>query len=530
MPEQRINGRFKVKRFLWGAEMSEKSTDGFYVFGPYRLQACARILVRDGVAVAVGSRAFDMLVALVHRPGQVLSRRDLMSLAWPGLTVEESNVRVQMAHLRREIHCGENGERYIVSIAGRGYCFVAPVEWEDSTNRGTGIEGSRELQSRADGASRLPAPHSHPVGRDECLFELSKAIQDKRLVTVVGPGGVGKTTLATMAMHMAGSFERIHFVDLSAVSDIGSLVIAIAAAAGITNRDCTVEQLVTFLSAGRTLLTLDNCEHMIDAAAELVDRILRDTSAVHILATSREAFRLPGEVVHLLKPLAFPPLAAELTGEDALKWPAVRLFVDRAIDGGCSDPMDDEQIGIVAALCRRLEGNPLAIELVASRTGSYGLDRICDLLDNRLALAWRGSRCAPQRHQTVQSMLDWSYIGLCDEDQRVLRRLSIFQDAFSLDAALVVARGDGMEDSDVAASIAVLVDKSLLVLQPGRGASTLKLSEFTKTYAAAKLAETEEYEDVHQRYISYRSGMSDKVFDLKDMALERHRKISVPAA
>ncbi len=510
--------------------MSDKSTEGFYVFGPYRLQPSARILLRDGLAVALGSRAFDMLAALVHRHGQVLSRRDLMSFAWPGLTVEDSNVRVQMAHLRREIHCGENGERYIVSIAGRGYCFVAPVDWEDSADHEAEFDGSQECPSLADRAGSLPAPHSCPVGRGECLVELTKAIQDKRLVTIVGPGGVGKTTLAVMAIHSVSSFDRVCFVDLSTVSDIGSLVEAIASAAGVMVRDCTLEQLATFLSAGRTLLTLDNCEHMIDAVAEVVERMLRHASTVHLLATSREAFRLPGEVVHILKPLACPPLAAEISVEHALQWPAVRLFVDRAVDGGYSGPMDDEQIGIVAALCRRLEGNPLAIELVASRTGSYGLDRICDLLDNQLALAWRGNRCAPQRHQTVQSMLDWSYIGLCDEDQSVLRRLSIFQDAFSLDAALVVARGDGIEDADVAASIAVLVDKSLLVLQPGRGAATLKLSGFTKTYAAAKLAETAEYEDVHQRYISYRSGTFDKVYDLKDVSLVHHRKISAPAA
>lgn len=510
--------------------MSEKSMDCIYVFGPYRLQPSARILLRDGCAVAIGSRAFDILVALVQRQGQVLSRRDLMALAWPGLTVEDSNVRVQMAHLRREIHCGENGERYIVSIAGRGYCFVASVDSDCGGDGGTDIDASQGLASRSGGVGGLPILHSRPVGRDECLSDLTTAIQHKRFVTIVGPGGVGKSTLAIMANHIASGFERIYFVDLSAATDTGSLVTAIATAAGVTVKDCGVEQLTDALSAGRTLVTLDNCEHMIDAAAEVVERILRHASTVHILATSREAFRLPVEVVRILQPLALPPLAAEITGEQALQWPAVRLFVDRAIDGGYSGPMDDEQIAIVAALCRRLEGNPLGIELVASRTGAYGLDRISDLLDNQLALAWRGSRGAPQRHQTVQSMLDWSYSGLCVEDQSVLRRLSIFQDAFSLDAALAVARGGGIEDADVAASIAVLVDKSLLVLQPGCDEATLKLSGFTKTYAAVKLAETAEYEGVHERYASYTSGMSDNVFDLKDLSLEHRRKMSVPAA
>ncbi len=335
-PQETTNGRFFAKRFLWGAGMSEKSTGGIYIFGPYRLQTAARILSRDGVSVAIGSRAFDILVALVQRKGQVLSRRDLMALAWPGLTVEDSNVRVQMAHLRKEIHCGENGERYIVSIAGRGYCFVCPVAEEDGSPHPSEFEASQDLLSHEVGPCNLPNQPSRLIGRDECLIEVTKAVQDKRLVTIVGPGGVGKTTLAIMAMHGVKNFDRRHFVDLSTVDDLDSLVGAIASAVGFAAAGCSLEQLATWLSGSRTLLALDSCEHMIDAAAEVVERILRYASTVHILATSREAFRLPGETVHLLKPLAVPSPASEISGEHTLQWPAVRLFVDRAIDGGYS--------------------------------------------------------------------------------------------------------------------------------------------------------------------------------------------------
>jgi predicted ATPase len=251
---------------------------------------------------------------------------------------------------------------------------------------------------------------------------------------------------------------------------------------------------------------------------------------VHLLATSREAFRLPGETVHLLKSLAVPPQTDGLTVQHALEWPAVRLFVERAIDGGHSGPMDDKQVGTVAAICRRLDGNPLAIELVASRTGAYGLERVSDLLDNQLALSWRGNRYAPQRHQTVQSMLDWSYAGLAQADQKVLRCLSIFPGAFSLDAALAVAAGDGIEDADVAAAIGNLVDKSLLLLQPGRGAATLRLSGFTKTYAAAKLTETAERERVHQRHVSYKSQSLDRLPDGDEVSRDDRQTIAASAA
>lgn len=519
-----------MKRHHLGViEMSDRTRDGFFAFGPYCLHPTARILKRGNDTVVLGSRAFDMLVALVQRQGQVLSRRELMSLAWPGLNVEDSNVRVQMAHLRREIHCGDNGERYIVSIAGRGYCFVAPAEWKEAADIAAAAAEPIGLHMVSDGG-HLPKRPLHPVGREESLAELIENIAEKRLVTIVGAGGAGKTTLAAMVLHAVTSFERIHFVDLSMVRDSETLLAAIASSAGIDSAGCMLDHVLACLAMQRTLLVLDNCEHVIDAAADVVDSILRQTSAVHILATSREAFRLSGETVHLLRPLAVPPPTDDLSAQHALEWPAVQLFVQRAIDSGHAGPMDDEQVGTVAAICRRLDGNPLAIELVASRTGTYGLDRVSDLLDNRLILSWRGNRYAPQRHQTVQSMLDWSYAGLGHADQTVLRSLSIFPGAFSIDAALAVAGGEDLEDADVAAAIGNLVDKSLLVFQPGREAATLRLSEFTKTYAAAKLAETTEREGVQRRHVSYIEQTVDRLTDVDEKRRGDPSRIAASAA
>jgi predicted ATPase/DNA-binding winged helix-turn-helix (wHTH) protein len=510
-------------------EMSDRTRDGLFAFGPYRLYPAARNLMRDDDAVAIGSRAFDMLVALVQRPGEVLSRRELMSLAWPGLTVEDSNVRVQMAHLRREIHCGDGGIRYIVSIAGRGYCFVAPVEWREAGDGAAAAGAPIDLQGLSEGAGRVPTRPVRTVGREESLAELVQVIDERRLVTIVGAGGVGKTTLAVMALHALPHFERIHFVDLSKVPDGEMLWDAINSAIGTSGPDCLLEHVLACLSAHRTLLVLDNCEHVIDAAADVVDRLLKHTT-VHLLATSREALRLPGETVHLLKSLAVPPQSDGLSAQHALEWPAVQLFVERAVDGGHAWPMDDEQVGTVTAICRELDGNPLAIELVASRTGAYGLERVSDLLDNQLVLSWRGNRYAPQRHQNVQSMLDWSYAGLGQVDQKVLRCLSIFPGAFSLDAALAVAGGDGIEDVDVASAIGNLVDKSLLLLLPGSGAATLRLSGFTKTYAAAKLTETAERERVHQRHVTYKSRALDRLSDVNDAGRDDRQTIAASAA
>ncbi|MBX5088356.1 ATP-binding protein [Rhizobium lentis] len=483
--------------------MADTARNGFFAFGPYRLYPAARTLTREDVPVGVGSRAFDMLVALVERQGDVISRRDLMAVAWPGLNVEDSNVRVQMAHLRRELHANDHDEQYIVSVAGRGYCFVAIAEWHEAGQQadpaghtGNGPFGRTAL-NRA-----LPPRLEDPLGRDENLADLIQTIGERRFVTVVGAGGVGKTTLAILAAHADIGFNRVHFIDLSSVSDGAAVVEEAAAALEVRAAQPTLDLIVGDLAAQRALLIFDNCEHVIDEAAETIVAILKATSDVHVLATSREAFRLPGEAVYLLRPLGVPPQTGRLTAKQALVWPSIQLFVRRAFDSGYRQELDDDRASTVAAICRRLDGNPLAIELAASRIGSYGLERVLDLLDNQLALSWRGNRYAHPRHQTVQSMLDWSYSSLSDIDQMALRRLSVFGGEFSLDAAVIVAGGDGIDDAEVVGAIGNLVDKSLLVMQPGDGPTQLKLPGITKTYAAIKLIECGEVAFVHQRFDS----------------------------
>ncbi|MBZ9653646.1 ATP-binding protein [Phyllobacterium lublinensis] len=479
---------------------------GFFDFGPYRLNPAARVLLRGDELLSIGSRAFDMLVALVQNHGRVLSHAELMAFAWPGLNVEASNIRVQMTHLRREIGCGENGDRYIVSLAGRGYSFVAPVTWEEASQS---IQAwpvpLSDVQSSCTGpciAKAFPPRLSHPIGRDENIEKLSQMVAERRFITIVGAGGVGKTTLAILVAHALRMFEDVRFVDLSTVDDEAAVLEAIASALDTPSSESDViEDVIGRLSSRRALVILDNCEHVIDAAADVVVSLLGQTGRVHILATSREAFRLPGEAVFLLQPLGVPPHTGRLTAAQALLWPAIQLFVERAVDSGHLEPFVDEQAATIAAICRRLDGNPLAIELVASRMGPYGLDRVVEMLDNQLALRWKGSRYAAPRHQTAEAMMDWSYALLSDTDQRVFRGLSVFSGEFSLDSAIAMMEYDDLEHADIIESIGNLIDKSLLSIHPGEGPALLKLAGIARSYAAFKLLGSGEREPIEQRQL-----------------------------
>ncbi|WP_064681034.1 ATP-binding protein [Rhizobium bangladeshense] len=489
--------------------MGSRARNGYFGFGPYRLNPAARVLLRGGNLLALGSRAFDILVALVQNHGQVLSHGELMAFAWPGLTVEASNIRVQMTHLRREIGCGENGNRYIVSVAGRGYSFVAPVIWEEASepeDRYAPLICDQACYKGSDGAPTpsFPPRLSHPIGRDENISKLSQMVAERRFVSIVGAGGVGKTTLAILVAHALPVFETAYFVDLGTIDDEAAVLGAVTSALEFPLSESeTIGDLIGRLSPRRILVILDNCEHVIDAAADIVGSLLRRTANAHVLATSREALRLPGEAIYLLRPLGVPPHTEGLTAAQALLWPAIQLFVECAVDSGYLGPVGDEEAATIAALCRRLDGNPLAIELVASRVGPYGLDRVAELLDNQLALRWKGSRYANPRHQTAEAMMDWSYALLSDMDQRVFRRLSVFPGEFSPDAALTMMEDNGFEPADIIKSIGNLIDKSLLSLHPGTGPAHLELPGIAKAYAAFKLLACGERAPIEQRQSSY---------------------------
>jgi predicted ATPase/DNA-binding winged helix-turn-helix (wHTH) protein len=483
-------------------ETGEAAGERQALFGPYVLAPEQRLLTRQGVPLAVGARALEILIALVGEHGRVLTHRQLIERAWAGLTVEESNLRVAVSGLRKALRDGEEGARYIENVVGRGYCFVAPVRW---LNLGSEQAPPAALPPPAQSLStRLPLPAARVIGREDVVDRLVAAMGERSLISLVGAGGLGKTTVAALvaqALRARAAVEPV-FVDLSAADDEAGLVKAVAAALGLDGPGRELEATVlTALASHRLLLVLDCCEHLVEAAAAFCDRLTRRLDAYRVLVTSREALRVEAETVHLLEPLAFPSADDAGAPREPLGYSAVQLFVERAEVSGRRGPWTDAETRLAGDICRRLDGVALAIELVASRVGALGLKGVADLLDESLGLQWPGRRDAAPRHQTLQALLDWSHDLLGERDRRVLRRLALFTGPFTLKDAHAVAGDAGDDALDVANALTSLVDKSLVwTSHGGAGPVQFRLLDTTRAYALAKLTRSGEAEVIAERH------------------------------
>jgi predicted ATPase/DNA-binding winged helix-turn-helix (wHTH) protein len=473
-------------------------------FGPFRLFAAERQLKKGDEPVPLGGRALDTLIALVERAGEVVTQKELISRVWPDVTVEEANLRVHIASLRRLLGDGHDGARYIVTVPGRGYCFVAAVTFSTPQS-----SSSREA-AVSDRMQRLPPKLTRVVGRGDTIRALSAQLMMWRFVSIVGAAGIGKTTVAISVAHaLLADFNRaVFFVDLAAVTDGKLVPIAVASAFGLmVQTQDPLRSLAAFIGDKKILLVLDNCEHVIDVAATLAERIIGETPQAHVLTTSREALRVEGEHVHLLHALDCPPEDGGLTAAGALAYPAVQLFMERAAASGHGAALNNIDAPIVATVCRRLDGIALAIELAASRAGSLGIPGVAELLDSRFSLIWDGRRTALPRHQTLNAMLDWSYNLLSQHEKAVLGRLSIFVGDFTLDAARAVASDVETDEAVVTDAIASLLAKSLITATALHGSTYYRLLETTRTFAQAKLADRGEANRTARRHADFFSEL-----------------------
>ena len=344
------------------------------------------------------------------------------------------------------------------------------------------------------------------VGRASITVDLSSRLMRHRFLAIVGPGGIGKTTVAlAVANALVPKFaDGVYFVDLASLADPLLVPSALAAILGVAVRsDRAVHTLVAFLKDKQALLVVDNCEHVIDGAAPMLEEIFKNAGQTHILATSREPLRVEGERVHRLAPLANPPEAPGPTAAKAMTFPAVQLFVERAAASLDAFELTDADAPIVAEICRRLDGIALAIEIAAARADAFGIAGLAARLDDRFRLEMRGRRTALTRHQTLRTTLDWSYALLPEQERVVLRRLSVFAGVFAMNSASAVLTRDGLSSASAVDSIANLIAKSLVSAEIDGAVAQYRLLDTTRAYARAKLSESGEAEPLARAHAEH---------------------------
>jgi len=472
--------------------------DSAISFGAFRLFPRSRLLEKDGVPLHLGGRALDILIFLAERAGEVVDKRELVKRVWADVNVDEGSLRFHITSLRKALGDAGEGSRYVVNVPGRGYCFTAPLL----------RAAPAEIRTSAVVSSlrALPAPLAKMIGRDDAVEKIGGELALHRFVTIVGPGGIGKTSVALAVAHgQYAAFEgQVCFVDFGALTDPRLVSGTIAAALGLTVSSGDPQPgLLQSLRTRRMLLVFDSCEHIIDELAPLAERIVREAPELHILATSRESFRTEGERVYRLFPLDCPPQRDGLSMADVLAYPASQLFVERIAESLSEFELSEEDAPLVADICRRLDGIALAIELAAGRVNAYGIAGTASLLDSRFSLLWRGRRTAIPRHQTLSAALSWSYDLLPTAESATVRGLSVFVGPFTLEAALAVAASQGIDEAEAVEAISNLLSKSLIATSPAERRLRYRLLDTTRAFVGDKLVESGESARVARAHAEY---------------------------
>jgi predicted ATPase/DNA-binding winged helix-turn-helix (wHTH) protein len=488
------------RRHGLGIAMPEGEGQRLYQFGGFTLIPSQRRLFEGDRPVRLGDRAFDILVALVRRAGDLVGQHELIAEVWGKLYVEDANLRVHISNLRKVLSIDAQGARYIVNVVGQGYKFVAPVTAAE------GVETVGFIEAPTEHPHNLPPALPRLLGRDSFAATIERQLRERRFVTIVGPGGIGKTAMALKVAEAQLQDYRagVWLVDLAPLADPALVTSALARVLRmpIASADALVG-LVHALASKQMLLVLDNCEHVIDAAATLVEAILERAPNINVLATSREPLRTAGERVARLLPLDFPIDSTRLNAIEALKFPAVQLFVERASQSVDAFALTDANAPVVADICRKLDGIPLAIELAAGQLEAFSLRAIAEALENRFRLLMRGNRTALPRQKTLGATLDWSYDALSDAERVILRRLSVFAGGFELEDACAVVCCSKLGKPEVIGHIADLFSKSLLSADSSNEAVRYRLLDTTRAYAMEKLSATTEAVEFARRHAAH---------------------------
>ncbi len=456
-----------------------------------------------GSPVRLGGHAFEMIELLVQSGGRLVTKDELMRRIWPGAVVMENTLQVHAAAVRKAL----GPYRHLLRTESRrGYRLLG--EWtlrqEDAAKPSTDL---RRTWTNVEGpATNIPPTVTPLVGRSAAIRKLQALVSAYRIVTLTGPGGIGKTALALeAARQVLGTFaDGVWLVELSSLSDHDLVPSAVAGVLGLRLGSSTIspEAVARAVIGKRLLLILDNCEHVIDAAAKMSEALVRLCPHLTVMTTSREVLRVEGEHAYRVAPLEVPA-TEQLDPAEILAHSAPQLFIARAKELAADFSPDARSLRTVAEICRQLDGTPLAIEFAAARASTLGIQQVAAGLRDRFAVLTDGRRTALPRHRTLRATLDWSYDLLVAPERLLLQRLAVFSGSFPLAAALAVVGGGPVSETEIANSLANLVAKSLVVSDSGGGTAHFRLLETTRMYALSKLIEGGDLQSVSRRHALY---------------------------
>ena len=472
-----------------------------YEIGPFRLDPKAQILAHGDVPVPLGPRAIAVLTTLVEHAHEYVAKAQILDAAWPGVVVGEANLAVQISAIRRALAQAPGGDQWIETLSRRGYRFV-----------GTVAPLPEKMTGGADGASprsNLPEPLTSFVGRKRELAEIRQLLPEARLLTLTGTGGIGKTRLALeIAAEVRDRYsDGVWFVDLAPTIDpalvpsVLAQVMRVKESAG----QPIVGALCSYLRTKEVLLLLDNCEHVLDSCASMVEALLREAGRVTIVATSRERLHIRAERTYQLGALTLPGPNADAPGIAAAD--AVQLFVDRARQYRRSFDLQAQRARAVADICIQLDGIPLAMELAAARVAVLPVEEIVRFLDQRFRLLSNGNRSGLQRHQTLRAVINWSYELLGEDERKLFARLSVFAGGWTLAGAEAVGAGEAISKEDVVHLSIALIEKSLVVVD--ENGNRHRFLETVRQYALECLNESCEGDHVRTRHLAYYLALAE---------------------
>jgi predicted ATPase/DNA-binding SARP family transcriptional activator len=461
-----------------------------------------RLRVRVGIHTGEPQRDGRGFVGVdVHRAARICAA------AWGGqILISQSTRDLIAGDLPAHLTLVDLGERRLKDLSHQVQVYQVAAAGLPAT-----FPPIRSLDTQL---GNLPRQLTSFVGRGREIIEIKTLLQGTQLMTLSGPGGVGKTRLALrVAADLVDEFtDGAWFIELAGLAD-ATLVAHATASALRLQHDGThvVEVLTGHLRDRSVLLVLDNCEHLVEACAGLGERLLRTCPRVKMLATSRESLGAEGEVVYRVASLRVPDVRQMPAFETVQESEAVRLFVERAMQSQPVFALTEQNAPVVASICRQLDGIPLAIELAAALVNALPLESIASRLDDRFRLLTGGRRTALPRQQTLRATMDWSYDLLAEGERALLRRLSVFPGTWTLDAAETVCAGDGVVRGDVIELLARLIDKSLILVDPQDGHARYRLLETIRHYSRERLVDAGETDQTRDRHLAALRDLAERI-------------------